>query len=97
MYSFTHSVERPVANLAPNHQEFKSFLPSLPFLPNFFLSHLLPPNHPNHQWWHAKMAAQSEYMRIAYTVFFAHFRADSQAQSALVNKNFCIGAQEEVY
>ena len=42
------------------------------------------------------MEVQSEYMRIAHTVF-ARSGAHSYAQSVLVDKNFCIGAQSEVY
>ncbi len=42
------------------------------------------------------MEAQSEYINIADT-FFAPFGADLYAQSVLINKNFCVGAQSEVY
>ncbi len=38
------------------------------------------------------MEAQLEYAYIAYT-----FGADLYGQSVLINKNFCIGAQSEVY
>ncbi len=43
-----------------------------------------------------KLEAQSEYVHIAHTSF-ARFGADLHAQSVLSNRNFCIGAQEEVY
>ncbi len=43
-----------------------------------------------------KMEAQSEYIHVVHT-YFAHFGANLHAQLVLINKNFCIGAQSEVY
>ena len=43
-----------------------------------------------------KMEGQSEYVHVAHT-FFARLAPDSCAQSVLANKNFCVGAQSEVY
>ena len=43
-----------------------------------------------------KMEAPSEHVHVAF-MFFASFGADLSAQSVLINKNFCIGAQSEVY
>ncbi len=40
---------------------------------------------PNHQWWCAKMEAQSEYVHIAYTLL-PRLGADSHAPSVLSNK-----------
>ncbi len=42
-----------------------------------------------------KMEAQSEYTNIAYT--FLHIWRRFVMLSVLSNKNFCIGAQSEVY
>ncbi len=58
-----------------------------------FLSLLLLPNHKR---WHAKMEARLERLRVAHT-FFCTLGADLHAQSVLINKNFRIGAQSEVY
>ena len=42
------------------------------------------------------MESQSECAHNGVHVF-AHFGADLHAQSVIINKNFCIGAQSEVY
>ena len=44
------------------------------------------------------MEAQSKHVHVAYMgFFFPRFGTDLHAQSVLIDKNFCIGAQEEVY
>ena len=69
-----------------------------------FLSSLLPPlssplheaSAPNHQRWHAKWKL-SRNTHTLRTRFVARLRTDLHAQSVIVNKKFCIGAQSEVY
>ncbi len=51
---------------------------------------------PNHQRWHAKMAAQSERAHVA-SMFFARLGAYFYAQSVLSSKVSRIGDQSEVY
>ena len=51
--------------------------------------------HPNQQRWHAKWKV-SRNMYTLPTSFFARFGTDLNAQSVLISKSFCIGAQSEV-
>ncbi len=51
---------------------------------------------PNQQRWHAKVEARSEQVHVAYT-FVARFGPDLHTQSVLINENFCVGAQVDVY
>ena len=50
---------------------------------------------PNHQRRYAKMEAQLEYILTQCMHIFYTFGPNLYAQSALINKNFCIGAQSE--
>ena len=51
---------------------------------------------PNNQRWHAKCKIMSEHARTACALF-ARSTPTLRARSVLADKNFCIGAQEEVY
>ena len=48
---------------------------------------------PNHQRWHAKMEARSEYAHVACTFFLHAWAPACMLMSVLVNQNFCAGAQ----